>query len=161
MKFSGHFYSPATHYLAVLGLIQPPWLVTGLPPRQGLTEVVTHKRSNVFCGFQEKSVCPCKKWKYSFKSTKPCSPFSCVSVRQSNQPKPPPQKKTKAIVCIIACVEECSCVNNHPLLCPDPVCCQGKPRLFARRKNSPPQERRILVSLLSLFNIAMTKFSCL
>lgn len=58
-------------------------------------------------------------------------------------------------------VEECSYVNNRPLLCPAPACCQGKPKgLFARRKNYLPQERRVLVSLLSLFNgmLAITNF---
>lgn len=67
---------------------------------------------------------------------------------------------SKAIV-YISFVEECSCVNNHPLLCPAQVCGQGKPRgLFARRKNSLPQERRILVGLLSIFNrmLSITNF---
>lgn len=58
--------------------------------------------------------------------------------------------KNKAIV-YISYVEECSYVNNNPLLCPAQVCFQGKTRgLFARRKNSLPQQRRILVSLFSL-----------
>lgn len=60
--------------------------------------------------------------------------------------------KNKAIVCT-SYVEESSYVNNHLLLSPAQVCCQGKPRgLFARQKNSLPQERRIPVSLLSIFN---------
>lgn len=47
-------------------------------------------------------------------------------------------------------VELRSYVNNHPLLCPTVVCCQGKTRgLFARRKNYLPQEKRIIVSLPS------------
>lgn len=60
-----------------------------------------------------------------------------------------PANENKAIV-HISCVEVCSYVNNHPILCLTQVCCQGKNRgLFARRRNSLPQERRILVSLLS------------
>lgn len=57
--------------------------------------------------------------------------------------------------------ELCSYVNNHPLLCPTVVCCQGKSRgLFARRKNSLPPERRVLVSLLS-WNACSYMFSCI
>lgn len=154
---SGSWPDPATlasHRLPCWERLSPPLI------RQGLAEVVTHKSSNVFCGFQEKSVCPLQEMEIQFQVNQALLSFQmCLGETDKSTKK---KTKNKAIVCVIACVEECSCVNNHPLLCPDPVCCQGKPRLFARQKNSP-QERRIHVSLLSLFKwmIAVTKFSCL